>query len=393
MDDYVRIVLENMRHRQVRSWLTVLGIVIGVAAIVALITVSSGFKSAVEYQFDKMGLSNIRVTPANLMGPPAGELGVPVEIARRVESLKSVEYVSPVLMDYVPVGYNNEEVFSWAVGYDTSLGDKGFLDADLDVAEGRFFNQQEGDSAIIGAGVAEDAFGKEVHIKNSLQIDGVSFRVVGILERTGTEIDDRIQIPLESSQELFSRTEVYNVLVVKLKPGITMDSGEAEIRRELSDEIDDEIVDVFTPEQLLSQFTRILDIVQLVLVGIAAISLVVGAVGIMNSMFTSVLERTRDIGVMKAIGATNSHVMLLFLIEAGIIGALGGAIGLLLGSGIAGLINVAAAFAGFAWLRIRVQLGVVLFALGFSFLIGAASGLLPALRAARLNPVDALRYE
>ena len=393
MNDYVRIVLENMRHRQLRSWLTVLGIVIGVAAIVALITVSSGFKSAVEYQFGKMGLSNIRVTPANLMGPPAGELGVPVEIARRVESLKSVEYVSPVLMDYVPVKYNNEEVFSWVAGYDTSLGDKGFIDVDLDVAEGRFFNQQEGDSAIIGAGVAEDAFGKEVHVQNSLLIDGVSFRVVGILERTGTEIDDRIQIPLESSQELFSRTEVYNVLVVKLKPGITMDSGEAEIRRELSDEIDDEIVDVFTPEQLLSQFTRILDIVQLVLVGIAAISLVVGAVGIMNSMFTSVLERTRDIGVMKAIGATNSHVMLLFLIEAGIIGALGGAIGLLLGSGIAGLINVAAAFAGFAWLRIRVQLGVVLFALGFSFLIGAAAGLLPALRAAKLNPVDALRYE
>lgn len=129
------------------------------------------------------------------------------------------------------------------------------------------------------------------------------------------------------------------------------------------------------------------------LIGIAAISLVVGAVGIMNSMFTSVLERTKEIGVMKAIGARNSHILLLFLIEAGIIGAVGGTIGLAIGSGIAGLINLIAAFAGFAWLEIRLQLGVVAFALGFSFIIGAVAGLVPALRAARLNPVDALRYE
>ncbi len=391
--DYVGMVLLNMRSRQLRSWLTVLGIIIGVAAIVALISVSSGFKFAVEHQFRKMGVSNIRVTAGNLMGPPAGSIGVSNDILERVENLKSVDYVNPVLLDMKAVKYNNEEKFTYVAGYDTKLSEKGFVDMDIDVASGRMFQPGDRYVALIGDNVATNAFDKEVHMKNSLDIGGTKFTVVGIFEKVGGEVDDNIYIPLESARELFGRPDMVNVIVVRLKDGITLADGEREIRHELREELDDDTVAVFTPEQLLKQFTQILDVVQFILVGISAISLIVGAVGIMNSMFTSVLERTGEIGVMKAIGARNSHILLLFLIEAGIIGTVGGALGLFIGGGIAFLVQVIAGFAGFPWLEIHVSLGLVVFALGFSFIIGAIAGLVPALRAAQLNPVDALRYE
>ena len=393
MNDYVRLVFKNMQNRRLRSLLTILGIVLGVAAIVALITVSSGFKFAVEHQFTQMGISNIRIIPANLRGPPAGSIGVSTGISDRVKRLKSVDYVNPVLMNFMPVEYSNEEKFSWVVGYDTSLSDKGFVDVDINLGEGRMFHTGERYSAIIGADVAREAFDKEVHLKNSIDIGDTTFKVVGIFEETGVNVDRRIFIPLESARDIFNEPEIINILVVKLKPGISMEEGSGEIKRELSSEIEDEEIDVFTPEQLLQQFTQILDVVQFVLVAIAGISLIVGAVGIMNSMFTSVVERTREIGVMKAIGARNKHVLLLFLIEAGILGSIGGALGLALGSGIALLINILAAFAGFSWLKFKIQLGVVVFSLLFSFIIGAIAGLVPAMRAAKLNPVDALRYE
>ncbi len=393
MNDYVKIVVQSMRSRGIRSWLTILGIVIGVAAIVALITVSSGFKYAVEHQFEKMGISNIRIVPARLQGPPAGSRGFSKDYVDRLERLRSVDYVNPALNGYLPIFYGKEESYSMVTGYDTTLGDKGFFDADINLEQGRMFTSGEQYSVIIGKKVAIEAFDKDVRLKNSITIEDYTFKVIGIFEQTGAHVDDMVIVPLETVRELLDEDDMVNVAVVTLEDGISLEDGRKEIEHEFREEIDDEEIDVFTPDQLLAQFTQIMDIVQFVLVGIAAISLVVGAVGIMNSMFTSVLERTGEIGVMKAVGARNEHILLMFLIESGIIGAVGGFIGLLIGSGIALLINVIAAYAGFAWLKFKIQLGVVVFAIVFSFIIGAVSGIVPAMRAAQLNPVDALRYE
>lgn len=393
MRDYLPLVLGGMRRRSLRSWLTVLGIVIGVAAIVSLISVSNGFKFAVEHQFRQMGLSNIRVAPADLRGPPTGNLGLPNSLIGRLERVKGVEYVSPTVMAMQPVEFSDADRFVWVMGYDTALSDKGFLDIDIEVQEGRLFRPGEGDSAIIGAKVAEDAFPTDVHLRNTLVLGGRQFKVVGIFERTGGELDERIYIPLDSARALFGDPDRVNVLVVKLQDGVSTEEGEERIGNELSREIESKEVEVYTPEDLLSQFFQVLDVVQFVLVGIAAISLLVGTVGIMNAMFTAVLERTREIGVMKATGASNTQVIGLFLLESGLLGLAGGAIGLLGGMVFAFIVEAAVRAAGFPYLDIRVELPVVGTAMAVACISGTLAGLLPAMRASRLSPVEALRYE
>jgi putative ABC transport system permease protein len=150
---------------------------------------------------------------------------------------------------------------------------------------------------------------------------------------------------------------------------------------------------VQTFEQVLETFSVILGIVQLVVVGIATISLVVGGIGIMNTMYTSVLERTRQIGVMKAIGAKDSHILLIFLFEAGIIGLFGGTVGVILGTIAGKTVETAASIAGYSMLRVALTLKIALTGLLFAFFVGVLSGIAPARQASKLNPVEALRYE
>ena len=169
------------------------------------------------------------------------------------------------------------------------------------------------------------------------------------------------------------------------------------IKEELRDSRDEdegeETFSVQTFEQLLEQFNDILGIVSIVLIGIAAISIVVGGVGIMNTMYTSVLERTKEIGIMKAVGAKNSNIMTLFLIESGMIGLAGGMIGIGIGIGLSKIVEIVASEAGFLPIKAYLGAPLLLGALAFSFIIGAASGTFPAMQASKMKPVDALRYE
>ena len=197
----------------------------------------------------------------------------------------------------------------------------------------------------------------------------------------------------DDARSLFDKPDVVNTITVAIQPGEEIDEVAARVKSRLEKTRSKDDFEVFTPAQLLNQLSTILDVVRAILVAIAAISLFVGAVGIMNSMYTSVLERTRDIGVFKAIGAKNSDIFQLFVVEAGFIGLTGGVIGSLFGFGIAKAIEVGAAIAGFNLLAIRLDPYLLLFALSFAFVIGILSGILPSIRASRLRPVDALRYE
>ena len=156
---------------------------------------------------------------------------------------------------------------------------------------------------------------------------------------------------------------------------------------------DDENFQVVTPAQIAEQINNVLGVVQIVLVGIAAISLVVGGIGIMNSMYTSVLERTREIGIMKSIGARNEDILKIFLIEAGLLGLVGGVFGVAIGVGIGKVVEIFAASAGYGLLKVPINFWIIGFGLGFAILVGTVSGALPAIRASKMNPVDALHYE
>ena len=164
------------------------------------------------------------------------------------------------------------------------------------------------------------------------------------------------------------------------------------IEKELKQKRDDTNFQVLTAAQIVEQINNVLGIVQVVLVGIAMISLIVGAIGILNSMYTSVLERTKDIGIMKAVGARNSDILKIFLIESGLMGFVGGIFGIILGIVVALIVGEIASNSGFL-LLIKIEIPLLLFGLLFSFLVGMISGTLPAYQASKLKPVDALRYE
>jgi len=391
--DFVIFSWKSILTRGLRSWLTIIGVIIGVAAIISLITIGQGMQNAIEDQFEKLGIRNIRIVPANLQGPPSAFFTLENDIIDKTEAIRVVDYVDKVLIESGVLEFNNEEKFVSVMGYDVALADQGFADIDIRAADGRLFLPGDRSVMVIGSNVAQDLFDKEISAKNNILLKDKSFKVVGIFAESGVDIDNRVYIPLKDARVLFDRPDDINILVVHVKDGIDITEAQDIIERELLRTFDDEDFDIITPAQILQEINSVLGAVQAVFAGIAAISLLVGAVGIMNSMFTSVLERTRDIGLMKAVGARNSDIALIFLAEAGIMGTIGGAIGIVLGTALAFGVGFAAQSAGFPLLTIKIDIITILIALAISFAVGGISGLLPALQAAKLKPVDALRYE
>lgn len=395
IQDQFRLVILTLMHRRLRSWLTIIGVIIGVAAIVSLITLGEGLKQGIEEQFEQLGISNIRVIPGNLNGPPSEGRTLPNDIIDKIENVRGVDYVDSIIIKSLVVEYNNVEIYRPINGFDTESGTKGLADLDINLLDGRFLSSSDSNTVLLGYDIAKDErfFDKEINVKNSVTIGGEKFSVIGILEETGAEFDSQIFIPMRKARDLFNQKDTINGAVVHLEPGIDLDDAADNIKTALLRDLDEEEFDLFTPEQILDEINAVLGVVQLVVSGIAAISLLVGAVGIMNSMFTSVLERTNEIGLMKAIGAKNSDVLAIFLIESGLIGLVGGLIGVIIGSLLAILMGTILEQTGFLSVSIQINPVVILIALSFAFLVGVISGAVPAIRASNLNPVEALRYE
>jgi len=392
--DYFILAFRSIRGRKLRAWLTMLGIVIGVATIIALISIGQGMQNAIEEQFSKLGANQIRVLPANLRGPPSGDKGITKDDSDFLETILGVDYVNPILLNFADVEYAKQELFFSIAGYETDSANKNFGDLDVKPEQGRFFMPGDKSVAIIGHNIAYDKYDKDVRVKTSIIIKDEKFKVIGIFEETGVDnFDNGVIIPMDRARELFDQPDMVNVAIVALEAGIDKDKMVETIKRKLERKRGDDDFDVITPEQLLSQINSILGVIQVVLSGIAAISLLVGGIGILNSMYTSVLERTRDIGVMKAVGAKNIDILNLFLLESGLMAVVGGFLGVVIGIVVAKMVEIGAKISGFSLLAIRINPSVVAFGLLVALAIGLVSGALPAIRAAKLNPVDSLRYE
>lgn len=391
--EYLIYIKNNIRTRKIRSWLTMLGIIIGIAAIIGLITLSRSMNAAVGEQFEKMGISAIRIIPGGLHGPPIGSIGLSLDMREKIEEVKGIEYVNPVLFDYATVEFNKEKEQAIIFSYDTTLNEKGFLDLDLQLLEGRFFLAGEKGAVILGYNIAKTLFERKVQEKNTFVINGKKFKVVGIFKETGTNIDDRVYMAFDDAQVLFNKYGIANVFVVQTTEGVDTVKVAEKINEKLLKSMQEEEFQVFTPQQLLKEIGAMMGIIQIVLASIASISLIVGAIGIMNSMFTAVLERTREIGVMKAIGAAKKDILLLFIIEAGFLGLVGGVIGTVLGTLFAYGVEYGAYIADFYLFSVHIDPVLIAEAVLFSFLIGTIAGFIPAYRAASLKPVEALRYE
>ena len=303
------------------------------------------------------------------------------------------------LIRQVKVEFNNQEIYTYVTSlpHDTTELALVIEANDYHVSEGRFFEKEKIYEAIIGSQFSQNAFDKKINLRNRLTIQNQQFQTIGILKKSGNpQRDNYLVLPEETLREIINIKEDYDVLVVKVKAGeninLVTDNINKQLRKTRNVEKGEEDFTLQSPQNLLNTLNNIILIIQGVLVGIAAISLVVGGVGIMNTMYTAVLERTKEIGLLKAIGATNQEIMSLFLIESGMLGLFGGIIGVILGYLISKSVEIVA-FQIYESFLIRAEFSFLLIigSLLFSFFIGALSGVFPAGQAAKLKPVEALR--
>ena len=395
--DLIIFSFKGLSHRKLRSWLTIIGIFIGISAVVGLVSLGQGMQEAIAKQFEELGTDKITIVPGTKAAFTSSKLTK--KDLETIKKVKGVEYAAGMIISNALVNFRDEEKTSFITGIPLDENSREILEdsQSFKILEGRDLRQGDKYKIIVGYDVARgDLFSKEVHVRDKLKIKGKEFKVVGILEKIGNRMDDStVVIPLEVAREIFDLKDEYRMIIAKVKNGekpskVAEDIKKA-LRRERGLKEGEEDFAVETTEDLIKSFNTILGIVSIVLIGIAAISLLVGGVGIMNTMYTSVLERTRDIGIMKAIGAKDRDILIIFLFESGFIGLIGGIIGCILGIALALGVTQFASVAGYGFLEAKVSLDLILFAIGFSFIAGAISGILPASRASRLQPVEALR--
>lgn len=401
--DFFRLGVSNLRRRKIRSWLTMIGIFIGIAAVVGLISLGQGLQNAIEQQFENLGKDKI-IIQTKTLGPPGSATSESLILRQKdletVENVNGVEWVIGYLMKTAAVQFKDETRVVFIGGIDIDNLDRLMAMQNFDIVDGRNFKSGDKYKVVLGnSHVYGNMWDKPVKMGDTITIEGQEFKVIGVLSKTGNPFDDQaIYLPKETLKEVLNIGDEESQVIAKtatgFEPSEVADTIERKLRKERGEKEGQETFDVSTAEQLLQSFTNIFAIVQAVLVGIAAISLVVGGIGIMNTMYTAVLERTKEIGTMKAVGAKNSDIALLFLIESGLLGLIGGIIGIAIGVSLGKSAEIIATnYLGTNLLQASFPLWLILGALAFSFFVGSLSGILPALQASKLKPVDALRYE
>lgn len=392
MIEYVKIALKNLAFQKMRALLTLMGVIIGIMAVVSMISIGAGMQGAIEKSLETLGQDKIIVAPKSTYGVVGG--GFTEADSDAIENIIGVKTVSPMVSVQTNIEFKGEEKTATVWGLDPEKAEETFAGASGYIAqEGRWLNKGDRGKINIGFTLHDDFFQRKVNVGNTIKIKGEDFKVIGIFDKTGDQQSDSvIYADLDQVQELFDKGDGITTIIVKINPGADPVKVSLRIENLLEKRHDKKDFLILTPQQIAEQIGSALAIVQVVFGGLAAVSLIVGGIGIANTMIMNVMERTKEIGIMKATGATHSHIVKLFLIEAGVIGLVGGSIGIILGYGISKIINVAAAtYLGEGILTTLVSPELALFALGFAFIVGVISGIYPAYRAAQLDPVASLR--
>jgi len=383
----MKMAFKSILSNKLRSLLTMLGIIIGVAAVIALVAVGQGATKQVTEQVQGLGTNLLTV---NILGR-GNTSTLTYGQATALGELDGVEYAAPYNSNNGTVKYDAESVSVSVVGTNAQYAAvRGY-----EVASGRFIAQIDLDFyqkiAVLGSTTATELFGASNPIGEYVQINGNRFKVVGVLAEKGDSSqgsnDEVVIVPLTIAERVFESKGVRNVYI-QVASSDEIDATAALLEAELAGIFRNNTNSyrVFNQQDVLETVSSISDTMSLALGGIAAISLLVGGIGIMNIMLVSVTERTREIGIRKAIGAGRRDILVQFLIEAITLSGLGGVLGVGVGFG-AGL-----AASELMGMEVAFSAGVTALAFGFSVLIGVAFGLFPANKAAGLKPIDALRF-
>jgi putative ABC transport system permease protein len=405
----LKLSLNMLLHSRLRSWLTIVGIFIGVAAVVAIISLGHGLQQNVSSQIQGLGQDIITISSGSMraMGEGSGELTTNVKplTDKDIQALKlvpGVKYTEGIVSGRVTVTYQSQNV-SLSIQGDEPALIKEFVTASLEA--GRYIGSGETRVVIIGYGVAHSTFRTALSAGSLVTINGKPFRVVGILaSSSGFGSSDRsVIMPTKDARDVLSSTSTlnsneYSSISVKVEDAEHINETSAAIEDALINSHhvtkDREDFSITSAAALQQKFSAVTGGLTLFLGIIAGVSLLVGGIGVANTMFTSVLEKTRDIGVMKAIGARNEDILLIFLFNSGLLGLVGGLFGVAFAFVIAAIVPyIGISLGATGNLTISISMGLSLFAIAFSVALGMAFGAIPAYSASKLNPVEALRYE
>ncbi|MBI2632501.1 ABC transporter permease [Candidatus Pacearchaeota archaeon] len=401
--DYLSLALGNLKHRGLRSWLTMLGIFIGIAAVVSLISLGQGLETAITGQFSTLSTDRLIVqNEGGGFGPPG--IGSVKKLnnndIRIIESVSGVEKIVPRILRTAKVKYNDITRFEFVGSLPQKQDDIDYIyeSFSLEFESGKSILASERGKIVVGNDFKENnGFDKDIRAGNLLEIQGEKFEVSGILKKTSSFQFNRAIFMLEGDMnDLFLIKNEFDFIVIQVSNQNKVQEVASEIARKLredrNEKIGEEDFSVQTPLQAIGTVNTILNIINLIVGGIAAISLLVGGIGITNTMFTSVLERRKEIGTMKAVGARNKDILFIFLVESGFLGLIGGIIGAFIGIGLAFLVSSTAnSYFGEDIILVNISWTLLLGAIVFSFIIGIAAGTLPAFQASRLKPMEALR--
>ncbi len=395
------LALKSILLNKSRSFLTMLGVIIGVGSVVLLTSIGTGLQAYVTDQFASLGTNILYVVPGNPFenGGFGGETSM-IESTKPVLKRRLYNQVirnnRDLIKDGILTGVNIAEakykkttkkvtLYGVTSSYETVYNTK--------AASGRWFNATEEEkserSILLGPKIAEELFGKVDPINKSVLLNGQAYKVLGVLEEKGggfggPSFDSYVYIPLETLFKYFD-TELIDSFVFEVRDKEQIKEATLAIEKTLGKELKEDEFSVFDQSKLLSTINSILGVLTVGLGGIAAISLVVGGIGIMNIMLVSVTERTREIGLRKALGATPNFILAQFLTEAAMLSIIGGLIGL--------TIAYLGSLALQPYFPAKVTMGAVILAFGVSTAVGLIFGVAPAKRAAKLSPIEALRYE
>jgi len=353
-------------------------------------------------QFGVSSTQTITVQAGGLnYGPPGSTVVNPLdkEDAEAIERLSTIEFAVTRNIEFLEVEYNDKLVFGGVVSIEADSARDQYEVMDLESQSGRLLKRGDLGKVIVGSNYEDpdkNGFDREVTVGKNLLIGGDKFLVIGVLERKGSFfIDNAIMMMDQDLEDLAGYGDEVDIIAVKVKGKDLVEKAKEDIeklmrnRRDVKEGEEDFVVS--TPDALLDQVNSILTSIQIFIIIIASISIVVGAIGIVNTMATSVVERKKEIGIMKAIGARNSHIFLMFLVESGFLGLVGGILGIIFGVtigtlGIWQINNLIGADT-----RISINFILILVTLIGSFLIGAVAGIVPAMGATKQSPVEALR--
>lgn len=397
---------KNLFRRGKRSWLTIIGIIIGITAIVTLFSLGQGLEDSVTQQFEDLGANVIYVLPGSGLGgligegPEQGGEELGDDDLESVRNIRETDVAGPMIYAQTIGDFQGEKQRIPLIGIPTDDSQDMVMMANgLEVETGRNIRSIDQLSGLAGHNLNQGTiYENEVGLRSQITINENKVRVVGIMVESGDpEFDRSLVMPIESVRDILDEEDRIDYILAEpsseVSPEEAAEKIEEALRNERNLEEGEEDFTVSTADDILESFLGILNVVQYVILGIVSIALFVGGLGIMNTMYMSVSERTKEIGIMKAMGATKKQILTVYLIESGVLGLIGGTIGIGIGLGLTELsFYVIRNFVGtplypsFSWSLIGGTLTI-------SFFLGVFSGFLPARKAANLEPVEAIRQK